>query len=435
MDINSNIAEMINTPMQFLAIITMNFFLLDYHITKRDFHRLLFFTILPTILLFLFFGPLASFYLLLSIILFFKEKQPSKVFILHILVSFILAVVMDHFASIISIKFLSNLSSELLLFIFRSLLFCLLLAISAYLYKQSIEYLTRKIVFNTKMLSLIISIIFLTLAFFYLNIVMMPDYRSYEAIQFNLWIFSIYLVLILIIAAAMIFLSIKQYKIQAHEQEQQNFSNYLQLLEQTNEDTRSFQHDYINILTSLRHYIEKEDISALKTYFHDQILPTQKKEIDNSVMLDELNHLKIDGLKGLLTTKFIHGKEHNIPIHLEVSEEIANISMDIIELNRILGILIDNAIEASKVIDDPMIRIAFIKLEKSALIVILNKIPEDTKLKVHDVFRKGYSTKGKSRGLGLSILKEIINVNNHIALHTKIDTNYFIQELEIKERD
>ena len=435
MDINSNIAEMINIPIQFLSIIIVNFFFVDYGITKRDIPQLVFFITLPAALLFLFFGPLASFYLLLSILFFLKAKRVNKIFILHILVSFTLAVVMDHFASIISFKLLSNLSSGLLLFIFRNLLFCLLLAISAYLYKRSIEYLTRKIVFNTKMLYLIISITFLTLAFFYLNIMMMPDYRSYEAIQFNLWIFSIYLMLILIIAATMVILSIKQYKIQAHEQEQQNFSNYLQLLEQTNEDTRSFQHDYINILTSLRHYIEKEDIPALKTYFYDQILPTQKKEIDNSVMLDELNHLKIDGLKGLLTTKFIHGKERNIPIHLEVSEEIANISMDIIELNRILGILIDNAIEASKVIDDPMIRIAFIKLEQSALIVILNKIPEDTELKVHDVFREGYSTKGKSRGSGLSILKEIINANNHIALHTKIDTNYFIQELEIKEQD
>ena len=262
---------------------------------------------------------------------------------------------------------------------------------------------------------------------------MMPDYHSYEAIQLNLWIFSIYLVLILVIAAAIVYLSIKHYNIRAKEKEQENFLNYLQLLEQTNEDTRKFKHDYINILASLRYYIEKEDMQSLKNYFYDSILPTQQKEIANNMMLDELNKLKIDGLKGLLTTKFIHARENGIPIHFEVTEEILHIQLDIIELNRVLGILLDNAIEASKQLDEPLIRVAFIKLEQSIMIVISNKIQEDLQVSIQDVFRKGFSTKGGKRGLGLSILKEIINANNHVILHTKIDTQAFIQELEIQQ--
>lgn len=260
----------------------------------------------------------------------------------------------------------------------------------------------------------------------------MPDYHSYEAIQLNLWIFSIYLVLILVIAAALVYLSIKHYNIRAKEKEQENFLNYLQLLEQTNEDTRKFKHDYINILASLRYYIEKEDMQSLKNYFYDSILPTQQKEIANNMMLDELNKLKIDGLKGLLTTKFIHARENGIPIHFEVTEEILHIQLDIIELNRVLGILLDNAIEASKQLDEPLIRVAFIKLEQSIMIVISNKIQEDLQVSIQDVFRKGFSTKGGKRGFGLSILKEIINANNHVILHTKIDTQAFIQELEIQ---
>lgn len=433
MSIDSNSSLFISLLMQFFAIFIINLFLLNYKITKQDIIPVFLLIFLPTLFLFLAFGPFAAFYILISLIIFFKRKHQNHVFILHILVSFILSVIIDHLASILSIHLFSNTLPGYLFFILRDLLFCLLIAAAAYLYKRVFHYLIHKNQFSQKILYLFIFVVFLTLLFFYLNIAMMPSFRSYEAIQFNLWIFSIYLVLILAIAAAIVFLSIKQYKIQAKEKEQQNFSNYLKLLEQTNEDTRSFQHDYINILTSIRHYIEKEDIPALKTYFYDQILPTQQKEIDTTIMLNELNNLQIDGLKGLLTTKFLHAKEHDIPMHLEVREEIDNIRMDIIELNRVLGILLDNAIEASKVIDHPIIQVAFIKLEDSILIVLSNKIQEGNELKVHDVFREGYSTKGKNRGFGLSILKEIINRNNHTVLHTKIENHHFIQELEIKQ--
>lgn len=433
MDIDSNIALLIGIPVQFLMIFLINIFFLDYKITKQNIMLIILFIFVPTIFLFLLFGPFASFYLLFGLIIFFKGKYDNKFFILPILVSFVLAVIIDHIVSVLSIHLFSDISSEYLFFTLRSILFCLLLAIVAYMYKRITTYLIHKNIVSKSVFYLFVSIIFLTLLFFYLNIAMTLDYSSYESIQFNLWVFSIYLILIFVIATFLIILSIKKYKIQAKVREQQNFSNYLQLLEQTNEDTRKFKHDYINILTSLRHYIEKEDISELKTYFYDHILPTQQREIDNSMMLDELNNLKIDGLKGLLTTKFIHAQEHNIPIHLEVPEEINNIQMDMIKLNRVLGILLDNAIEASKVTDNPMIRIAFIKLEQSTMIVILNKIQENTQLKIHYVFREGYSTKGKNRGLGLSILKEIVNANNHIVLHTKIEQPYFIQEIEIKQ--
>lgn len=433
MDIDSNLALLIGLPIQFIAIFLIILFLLDYKIIKQDIVPILLFIFLPTVLIFLTIGPYASFYLLVGLIIFFKVKYDTNFFILHILFSFIMAVITDHMVSIISINLFSNILSELLFFTLRGMLFCLLLTISAYVYKQAMVYFINKNIFSKGMLYLFASIVFLTLLFFYLNIAMMPDRNSYKAIQLNLSIFLIYLVLISAIAASIVFLSIKQYNIQAKEKEHQNFSNYLQLLEQTNGDTRKFKHDYINILSSLRHYIEKEDLAALKTYFYDTILPTQQREIHNNIMLDELNNLKIDGLKGLLTTKFLHAQEHGIPIHLEVSEEISNIQMDMIELNRILGILLDNAIEASKVMDDPIIRVAFIKLGQSTMIVIFNKIQENTKLRVHDVFRGGYSTKGKNRGLGLSILKEIINANNHIVLNTKIGQHHFIQELEIKQ--
>lgn len=106
--------------------------------------------------------------------------------------------------------------------------------------------------------------------------------------------------------------------------------------------------------------------------------------------------------------------------------------MPIINLSRIIGILLDNAIEASeKIEDDPLIRIAFIKNEDdSVMFIIMNKCKPDMP-RVHTLFQENYSTKGKNRGLGLSNLKEITDATSNVLLDTTIDNNYFIQKVEI----
>src|SRR5699024_10564416 len=135
---------------------------------------------------------------------------------------------------------------------------------------------------------------------------------------------------------------------------------------------------------------------------------------------------------GLITTKILQAQEKNIRLSIEVPEPIEKIDMPIINLSRIIGILLDNAIEASeKIEDDRLIRIAFIKNEDdSVMFIIMNKCKPDMP-RVHTLFQENYSTKGKNRGLGLSNLKEITDATSNVLLDTTIDNNYFIQKVEI----
>lgn len=277
-------------------------------------------------------------------------------------------------------------------------------------------------------------IVLLTLIVFYMNIFAMSDKSSFINIASNLWIFIVYLILITVLFALMLRLSIKQYKIKQKEKENENFELYVKSLEQANNDMRKFRHDYVNILSTLRAYIDEGDNAGLKEYFNNHILATQQKVVDHNLTLGRLNNLGIKGIKGLLTTKIIQAQEKQVEIDLEITEQVKFINMDTIELNRVLGILLDNAIEASINQSGPMIRVAFINLEASILIVVLNKITNPA-IKVHEIYREGYSTKGPNRGVGLSILKEIVSRSEHITLNTRIDDHYFIQELEIKERN
>lgn len=432
MEINSNLSLLISIPLQSIVILAVNFFWLGYKVTRRDIFVLLLLVIFPSTMLFIYFDSLAVFYLLFSLIGFLHYKIPSKVFILHVFVSFILAVMIDHAASLISLYSLSSIQSELIFIILRNILFCGMLAIAAYGYKKIFIPLFIAYLANNTSLSLVVFLIFLTSAFFYFTIAVMPNKSMYASIQTNLWILMIYFALTILLAASIIFVSFQRYQFRQKEKEYENFLNYVQLLEQVNENTRRFKHDYINILSSLRHYIDDRDLDGLRTYFYDNILVAHKQEIHNDLILHPLHHLKIPGLKGLLTTKIMQAQEQQIQVHLEVSEEITSIHMNIIELNRMLGILLDNAIEASAEVESPLIRIAFIRLEASVIIIILNKISENLDIKVHEVHRAGFSTKGEHRGLGLATLKEIVNANKQIASSTKIEPPYFIQELEVK---
>ena len=110
---------------------------------------------------------------------------------------------------------------------------------------------------------------------------------------------------------------------------------------------RKFKHDYVNILTSLKTFIDDKNYQGLQAYFYDHILEINHHAQLNEQALMMLNNLKIDSLKGLFTTKIMQAQAQQIPFYVEVVEEITDIPIDPITLNRLVGILLDNAIEAA----------------------------------------------------------------------------------------
>ncbi|PTF07673.1 accessory regulator AgrC [Staphylococcus cohnii] len=212
----------------------------------------------------------------------------------------------------------------------------------------------------------------------------------------------------------------------------ENYYKYTLQIEKINNEMRKFRHDYVNILSTLSDYIRENDMEGLRKYFNEEIIPMQDNMQMKTLKINGIENLKVREIKGLITTKILQAQEKNIRLSIEVPEPIEKIDMPIINLSRIIGILLDNAIEASeKIEDDPLIRIAFIKNEDdSVMFIIMNKCKPDMP-RVHTLFQENYSTKGKNRGLGLSNLKEITDATSNVLLDTTIDNNYFIQKVEI----
>jgi Predicted signal transduction protein with a C-terminal ATPase domain len=74
---------------------------------------------------------------------------------------------------------------------------------------------------------------------------------------------------------------------------------------------------------------------------------TSNKIIEGNKNIDMLSNLKITGLKGLISSKILDSQAKGIKAKIEMFEDISENSAGIIDICRIIGILMDNAIEAA----------------------------------------------------------------------------------------
>ena len=220
-------------------------------------------------------------------------------------------------------------------------------------------------------------------------------------------------------------------KIESAKLEQQK--KYILALEKNNNEIRKFKHDFNNIILGLDGYINNDDFDKekLKKYFNSTIMNFNNNIELNDIVIAKLNSIKVSSLKSLITNKVLVAQNNNIDVDINIQGEINDFYTDEMQLSRILGILLDNAIEASlEVPDDKKIEMNIIQIDKTTDIQISNTF-NNIGTPIADFNKEGFSTKGTNRGLGLSSAHEIANKLN-MLLNTEIDGNTFVQILTIE---
>lgn len=218
--------------------------------------------------------------------------------------------------------------------------------------------------------------------------------------------------------------------------EMEYLRKYTQEVENLYNSVRGFRHDYLNILYSLKNYIDTDDIKGLRTYYYTNITPLSESLTASSSAIDRLANLKIPELKSIIYIKILEADKLNIKVNLEANWPIQHIDMKMIDLTRIIGIFIDNALEAVKDLEkqDRHINIAFISDEDNVIIIISNSTSE-TGISLSSLKLQGESTKGKNRGTGLYNVSEILSNYKNAFLTTQFDKKIFTQTLEITNLD
>ncbi len=418
---------------QFSMMLFFCTYILDLYWSKKQLITIIIIIFLPTFLLFPFIGAWSMLYCLSLLAIMMYRETKVVMNILHVCMALILLVIGDNISNILTFRLFNGIGNEQLSIISYFFFYIVFGLIFAFCYKRIVKYLISRWVINSFVSYISVFLGITTVIFMYINIVAIDHDNFYESVQNNLAMFLIYFVLLSISVFVVLYLAFKQYKMKQREQEMKNFESYVASIEQINQDMRKFKHDYINILSSLRTFIDDKNYEGLHTYFYDHILEANHHEQLNQQAMMMLNNLKINSLKGLVTTKILQAQSHHVPFYIEIVEEITDIDVDPIVLNRMVGILLDNAIEAARGVENGEVRMAFIHMGEVVLLVVSNTFDKKIAIKVHEIYQEGFSTKGEERGLGLANLRQITNDLHNVNLNTKISPPYFIQEVEFRK--
>lgn len=204
---------------------------------------------------------------------------------------------------------------------------------------------------------------------------------------------------------------------------------YNKTLHILHDSVRGFKHDFDNIVTTIGGYIKTNDMNGLEKYYSQ--LEEDCERVNNLYILnpDIINN---PGIYNLLTTKYSEAEEKGIKVNITFLLDLNSINMKIYEFARILGILLDNAIEASSECDEKILNIVFRNdVKNNRNIILIENTYNDKNVNIDEIFNKGFSGKENHTGLGLWEVKQILKKNNNINLHTTKNDKYFSQQLEI----
>lgn len=277
----------------------------------------------------------------------------------------------------------------------------------------------------------------ITMLLYYLLIQALYVIESYNVIptlKFRKFVVIVYLILFLILIS---FLS--QYtkqkvqnEIMAQKEAQiRNIPQYSQQIESLYKDIRSFRHDYLNILTSLRLGIENKDLASIEKIYHQILEKTGHQLQDTRYNIGHLANIQNDAVKGILSAKILEAQNKKIAVNVEVSGKIQLPDMELLDFITILSILCDNAIEAALESLKPEIQLAFFKKNGSIVFIIQNSSKEK-QIDVSKIFKENYSTKGSNRGIGLAKVNHILEHYPKTSLQTSSHHHLFKQLLIMK---
>ena len=200
---------------------------------------------------------------------------------------------------------------------------------------------------------------------------------------------------------------------------------------EVSDSMRSFKHDFNNIIQAIDGYIYLDDMKSLQRYFESLIA-----ECNHVKLIDILNNQGIENpaIYGVLVDKCKIAEEKNIEMNIEILVNLKCFNGKSYLISRMLGILLDNALEAASECDKNVVNIQFLREDKANRCVIVventyNNKDVDTTM----IFEKNYTTKKEkgNSGLGLWKIQDILKKNKSFELFTTKDGEMFKQKLEI----
>lgn len=415
-------------PILFIIVVVSFYMLIRQKLTFKQFIKSVLFILIPTIVLYVYAFWLGTIYLYIGLIVFFSLRFSKAKTIGLITLIFIVAIIADHITALLSIHLhVGNIYINLII---QTVLFSAIHLLLIAILKLISKTVQVKVTLPFYAKGMIISLLVITLVTFYYNIFRAFNHFDILKIKLNFVVFLLFFFLLIVLVSMIYYILLKEKHFRLKELQNKFFHDYIVSLEETNKKMQQFQHDYLNILLSLKGYIDNANWNGLKAYFERDILHFERKTLLENKAFGHLKNINVMSLKGLLLIKSLRAIDKNLNITIEVAEPIDEVYVDFIDLNRILGNLIDNAIENCIEDGKQTIQIAIVKQENSLIFRVCNEIGE-RKINISQIFQKGYTTKSYGNGIGLYNVKMIVDKNTKMNLNVWIEKGWFNVELVV----
>lgn len=268
-------------------------------------------------------------------------------------------------------------------------------------------------------------IIFLSFVIFCASILFYISYynkNQFLTLLVNFLITTTYFVIVIIIL-------IEERKYNTINAKYLNISSDLKEYETMINEYRIINHENKNQLHTIKGMTKNKKLIE----YIDELL--NNKNSENIHILKQCLFIPAGGLRGLIYSKLLLMKSKGINYNLNIDKNISSKSVEnissklLVDICKIIGVYLDNAIEAVENSKNKEILIN-LYFEKELCVEIINNV--EVNVDLNKISKQGYSTKGNFRGYGLTLVNRILKHNSNLKNVTEINKNQFKQKLIIK---
>jgi len=222
-------------------------------------------------------------------------------------------------------------------------------------------------------------------------------------------------------------------ELQFNEEKAQNLKSHAERVESMSQAMQNFKHDNLNMMLGFSRLINARDWDGLGDYYNSYMEKFNQSVNVSDAIAKKLKNIQIPALNGILLARFVQANQQNTEMWIEVDDTVTIPNNDtiLLDLCRIAGIFLDNALEACVDVKGAEVRFLATMEEASTVFLFENTCHNPPPLNM--IFEKGYSTKGENRGFGLPNVAQIIAGNPRLTLDTNSPSGVFVQKLTIHE--
>ena len=217
-------------------------------------------------------------------------------------------------------------------------------------------------------------------------------------------------------------------------QEYNGLLGFMKSYEKEIEENKIQNHEIKNQFITVQSMVRDNTPKSKIIKYLDNIIK-EKSNIDDSRYTD-LQYLPLNGIKGFICNKLNKAAEQNLNVSVVIEKRVETSiisklsTRDFKKLGILLGVYLDNAIEASSLSKEKYLGLEIYLNKKGVIIIITNTFENFIRTSEDN---KTISTKGKGRGHGLLLVNKVLSGNKMFSVQSEVIKKVYIQKILVKK--